>query len=179
MSGVRAMRARAMSAPTAVLATLAGLALVALSAWILAAPARAAQNYTVDNADFAFVPAALTITVGDTVTWTNSDPVPHTATAEDGTFASGAMDQGDTYSFTFASAGEFAYTCDYHPQMAGTITVRAAAAGPGQGTTPDTAMSGRAMGPGSLVGLIGLGVLLWGVAALGARGWRTRQAKER
>jgi plastocyanin len=176
MSGTRAPRA-----PTAVLATLAGLALVAFSAWVLAAPARAAQNYTVDNADFAFVPAALAIAVGDTVTWTNSDPVPHTATADDGTFDSGAMDQGATYSFTFATAGEFAYTCLYHPEMAGTITVRAAAAtaSPGQGTAPDTAMSRRAMDPGWLVGLIGLGVLFWSLAALGERGWRRRQAKER
>jgi plastocyanin len=165
---------RALRAPAAVLAALVGLALLALSAWILAAPARAATNYTVDNAAFAFVPAQLTIVAGDTVTWTNSDPVPHTATAQDGTFDSGALDIGDTYSFTFQSAGDFAYTCDYHPQMAGTITVQAAAA-----TTPNTAMPGPGNGVSSIAGPIGLGILLVSLVVLVGRGLRRRQRKER
>src|SRR5918996_333953 len=46
-------------------------------------------------------PRTLTIAAGDTVTWTNSDGMPHTATSEDDAFDSGNMDEGQSFSFTF------------------------------------------------------------------------------
>jgi plastocyanin len=73
--------------------------------------------------DFAFAPATLEIQVGDTVTWTNQDTAPHTATAEDGAFDSGTMAQGASFSHTFSAAGTFPYRCDFHSNMEGTITV--------------------------------------------------------
>jgi plastocyanin len=71
--------------------------------------------------DFAFGDP-LEITVGTTVTWTNMDSAPHTATSS-GNFQSDRLDQGASYSFTFEEAGTFDYFCEFHPNMTSTITV--------------------------------------------------------
>lgn len=73
---------------------------------------------------FKFVPADLEIAVGDTVVWTNEDSASHTVDSlAGGPLNSGTMSRGDTYSFTFTSAGEFPYQCDIHPSMQGSVTV--------------------------------------------------------
>jgi plastocyanin len=74
--------------------------------------------------DYAFTPATLTVPAGTTVTWTNNDPVPHTATASDGSFDSGNLNPGQSFSFTFATPGSFSYVCQYHAGMKGTIVVQ-------------------------------------------------------
>jgi plastocyanin len=81
----------------------------------------AGTEVTIEN--FAFDPGTLTIEVGDTVTWTNNDSAPHTATADDDTFDSGSLAQGDTFSHTFEEAGTFPYVCTFHPNMVGEIVV--------------------------------------------------------
>lgn len=73
--------------------------------------------------DFAFDPDPISITVGDTVTWTNEDGFAHTVTADDDSFDSGNLDSGATFEQTFDEAGEFAYHCNIHPQMTGTVSV--------------------------------------------------------
>jgi plastocyanin len=85
------------------------------------AAAPAAGSVTIQ--DFSFQPASLQVSVGATVTWTNQDSAGHTATAEDGSFDSGTLKQGDTFSHTFDTAGTFAYICKIHPNMTATITV--------------------------------------------------------
>ena len=74
--------------------------------------------------DYAFTPATLTIPAGTTVTWTNNDTVPHTATASDGSFDSGNLNPGQSFSFTFATPGSYPYVCQYHAGMKGTIVVQ-------------------------------------------------------
>ena len=83
----------------------------------------AAAGETVEVAiqDFAYGDP-LEITVGTTVTWTNMDSAPHTATSS-GNFQSDRLDQGQSYSFTFEEAGTFEYFCEFHPNMVSTITV--------------------------------------------------------
>jgi plastocyanin len=70
-----------------------------------------------------YLPEPFVVQRGTTVTWTNEDRTPHTATATDGAFDSGYLGQGDSYSLTFDSPGTFAYFCAYHPRMRATITV--------------------------------------------------------
>jgi len=84
----------------------------------------AAGGSAVEIKDFAFAPAELDIAVGTTVTWTNDDTAPHTATQDGGGFQSGKLDQSASYSFTFDTAGTFEYHCEYHPNMHGTIVVK-------------------------------------------------------
>ncbi len=75
----------------------------------------------VDARNFAFSPAQLTISVGETVTWTNQDPAAHTVTGDG--WNSDTLNEGNSYSRTFNEAGTYTYGCDYHPGMLGTIIV--------------------------------------------------------
>jgi nitrite reductase (NO-forming) len=76
----------------------------------------------------AFQPNPAQVSVGSTVTWTNEDAQPHTATSgenatPDGTFDSGILAPAATYDFTFTEAGEYPYFCLLHPNMVGTVSV--------------------------------------------------------
>src|SRR6476620_11597136 len=79
---------------------------------------------TIDN--FVFGPERLTVKAGTTVTWTNRDDIPHTVASKDRLFKSQALDTDETYSFTFATPGEYSYFCSLHPHMTATIVVEAA-----------------------------------------------------
>ena len=59
-----------------------------------------------------------------TVVWTNNDSVGHTITADQGAGpASGVINHGETYAFTFNTPGTFSYHCSIHPSMKGTVIV--------------------------------------------------------
>ena len=75
--------------------------------------------------EWHYDPAALTVTVGETITWTNTGAVLHTVTADDGsTFDSGNLNPKATFTFTPKQAGTIAYHCTLHPWMKGRITVQ-------------------------------------------------------
>jgi plastocyanin len=116
------------------------LAMLAIGAILAGSPLAAADaraaSHTILISDFTFAPATLTVTVGDTVTWTNMDPVIHTATANSGAFDTGDLAQGESGSITFTEAGTFSYICTPHPSMTGTIVVQAAAPAPSAGQAP-------------------------------------------
>jgi nitrite reductase (NO-forming) len=76
----------------------------------------------------AYQPNPVQVGVGDTITWTNDDSQPHTATSgeavtPDGRFDSGIMAPAATFDFTFTEAGEYPYFCLLHPNMVGTVSV--------------------------------------------------------
>jgi plastocyanin len=75
-----------------------------------------------DRSD-SYRPNPIEIKTGGTVTWVNDDSTVHTATANDDTFDSDVLMRGDTFSFTFAEAGEYPYYCDVHPNMVGLVVV--------------------------------------------------------
>lgn len=82
------------------------------------------RDVTVSIENFTFVPAEITISPGTTVTWINHDDIPHTAvSSEKGVFRSKVMDTDEQFSFTFASAGDFAYFCSLHAHMTGRVIV--------------------------------------------------------
>jgi LPXTG-motif cell wall-anchored protein len=108
------------------------VALFTLVPFADAAP-RAAETKTISIKDFEFAPKTISVGVGDTITWTNDGPSPHTVSADDAGFDSGNLDKGATFSHTFDKAGTFAYYCKYHGSKGGTgmaasITVAEAAA---------------------------------------------------
>lgn len=84
------------------------------------APAPGGSKVTIKGT--AFNPSALTVKVGDTVTWTNEDALSHSVAGAG--FGSGALGQGKSYSFKFTAAGTFNYRCGYHPFMTGSIVVQ-------------------------------------------------------
>ncbi|MHB8566496.1 MAG: cupredoxin domain-containing protein [Nitrososphaerales archaeon] len=89
-------------------------------------PVSIAQGAASNENTPGFTPATITVVIGvnNTVTWTNNDSAPHTVTADDGSFSSGNMDPGNTFSFTFTTPGTYAYHCSYHPWMKATVIVK-------------------------------------------------------
>ena len=76
--------------------------------------------------NFGFEPASVTIPQGGTVTWVNcDDPAQptHTSTADAGAWNSPTLAPGEAFSRTFDQAGDFAYHCEPHPFMTGTVVV--------------------------------------------------------
>lgn len=137
-------------------------------------------SHAVDIADFAFSPATLTIHVGDTVTWTNSDPVVHTVTSATGAFDSGDIATDVSYSVTFTDPGTYEYLCTPHPDMTGMIvvepsprapTVPASAPPSGGGALPNVAMAAPRSSP---LQLTGIGLVVMSAVAAGVVGWRRR-----
>jgi plastocyanin len=82
----------------------------------------AGASVVVEISNFEFGPAEIDVEVGATVTWTNSDDQPHTATAS-GVFDTGSIGPGESASVTFDTAGTFAYICKFHPFMTATVVV--------------------------------------------------------
>jgi plastocyanin len=107
------------------------VAIATLIAAIAAATAGTvlAADHAVAMQGFAFSPGSITVKVGDSVTWTNSDSASHTATADDASFDTGTIGNGSSKSVTFSTAGTFAYHCSIHAQMHGTVVVQGAAGG--------------------------------------------------
>lgn len=106
-------------APTAAPAAEAGSPAPAPAA---PAPPPAAKGKTVEIAigDNTYAPKKLTIAVGTTVVWKNAGQRPHTVTSDDGSFVSGNMGAGASFSQTFTKAGTFPYYCEYHGGPGGT-----------------------------------------------------------
>ena len=69
-----------------------------------------------------FVPERVEVAVGQTVTWTNRDFVPHTVTASG--IESGDLAEGKSWSMVAKEKGEIAYICRLHPVMKGVVVVK-------------------------------------------------------
>jgi plastocyanin len=111
--------------PTVLIAIAASAALVGCGG---AEPERgdatAAAGPVVAIEDFKYAPTPLTVKAGTTVKIANRDAAQHTLTAADA-FDSGTIEPTATGSVTFKTAGTFAYICQFHPFMKGTVTVTA------------------------------------------------------
>jgi plastocyanin len=87
--------------------------------------------------DGAFEPNRINVRVGDTVRWTNNGQKVHTVSADDGSWDSGNLDPGKTYSHKFDKAGTFNYHCEPHKDvMKASITVSDAGNGSVPGAPP-------------------------------------------
>ncbi|MHB8657333.1 MAG: cupredoxin domain-containing protein [Solirubrobacteraceae bacterium] len=116
-----------------VLPTLAAAVVAALA--LALAPSRSAstgghstavatgQTARISIHNYAFIPQTLTVKVGTVITVTNTDSTQHTATAQDRAFDSGTLAQGKTAHFTVSKPGTYAYYCQFHAFMTGTIKV--------------------------------------------------------
>jgi plastocyanin len=83
----------------------------------------ARKSEKVEIVNFAYDPDPVTIAEGGKVTWVNEDSAPHTATADDGSFDTGTLEEGKLKSETFKEPGEYTYFCEIHPDMHGTVQV--------------------------------------------------------
>jgi plastocyanin len=86
----------------------------------------AVRSAEVEIEDFSYRPDPVTIEEGGKVIWKNRDSAPHTATAADGSFDTGTIEEDKIKSETFKEPGTYEYVCSIHPQMHGTVEVVAA-----------------------------------------------------
>jgi plastocyanin len=101
--------------------TLGILLLVLFIATLTATSVSAQRTVDVSIQGFAFNPASVQVSTGDTVRWTNMDSTDHTVTGS--TFNSGIIHTGQSYEFRFTTPGSYSYVCSIHPSMKGTVTV--------------------------------------------------------
>ena len=111
------------SAPSAAASVEASVEASAPAAGVACAESAAAGEVSVEIADFAFSPADITATVGQTITFTNSDSAPHTATLDDDSCGTPNIGNGESNGLLFTAAGTYPFHCAVHPNMKGTITV--------------------------------------------------------
>jgi plastocyanin len=116
-----------------------------------------AATFQVAMKGYAFAPASLSVPAGSTVTWTNYDTAPHDVKTTSGPLAihSPMLNKGESWSFTFTTAGSYGYVCTVHPDMTAGITVRAAAPAPApaaptqhEHTQPSTSQQQHSTMPG-------------------------------
>src|SRR3990172_727421 len=88
------------------------------------APAQSHTEHSaeIDQQKMAFVPARVSVKVGETVLIKNSETAIHTGNIN-GKNITGNMKKGDSIPWTATEPGEYAVTCEYHPQMKATIVV--------------------------------------------------------
>jgi plastocyanin len=137
----------------AVRLAIAGAGLSTLT--VLAAGVVSAADRSIEMRDFAFSPGSVEIRVGDSVTWTNRDSVEHNAT--DGSFDTGLLGQGESASIRFDAPGTYAFLCEPHPSMTGTVVVRSTAAPPTD-TVPDAPGGGQPIDLRLTILVAGLGL---------------------
>jgi plastocyanin len=73
-----------------------------------------------------FIPEEITVVPGTTVTWVNKELMPHTVVDTNKGFRSKTLAKDASFSFTFATAGEYDYLCSIHPNMKGKVIVKPA-----------------------------------------------------
>lgn len=73
-----------------------------------------------------FTPGEITVVPGTTVTWVNKENMPHTVVDTNKGFRSKTLAKDASFSFTFATAGEYDYLCSIHPNMKGKVIVKPA-----------------------------------------------------
>lgn len=83
----------------------------------------ASVNHQVSIKGFVFEPASLNVKAGDTITFTNLDIVPHTATAKDRSWDTGNLAQNDAATITVEADMVADYFCIYHPNMVATLSI--------------------------------------------------------
>jgi plastocyanin len=79
----------------------------------------------VSIANFAFMPAQVTIAPGESVTWSNDDGAPHAVAFKDGSAGAGSLSPGTSFRRVFDQPGSYEYFCSFHPYMTARIVVRA------------------------------------------------------
>lgn len=118
-------------------------AMLGLLGLVIVAPPASGATLAVTMQGYAFSPSSLTIHVGDTVTWTNHDQAPHdvTTTSAPVSIKSSTLSTGQSFSYTFTTAGSYSYYCSIHPDMTAQLVVQpapAAAPAPAVTTAPKT-----------------------------------------
>jgi plastocyanin len=118
------------SAPASPIATTSAAALVSTGGHA-ALNTSGANQVIVKMAELSYLPKDITVSAGTTIVWQNTSKLPHTVDAVDGSYKSGNVVPGATFTHTFNTPGIYLYYCIYHGKpggqgMFGTVIVTAA-----------------------------------------------------
>ncbi len=105
-------------------AALRSLGLAVAATILLGCASAQAEELKVTIDNFTFTPAELKVKVGDTVTWTNHDDIPHSIVLNSLAVRSKTMDTDGTFAYKFDKAGTFFYVCGLHPFMQAKVVVK-------------------------------------------------------
>ncbi len=112
------------------------------------APAGAASGAgTIIEDNKQFTPSTLTVKVGDKVTFSNRDSVPHDVVI--GATDLGVQQPNQDVTWTAAQDGTFPFKCTIHPSMTGQVTVGTGGGGAAAPPAGTTGGAGGTMMPGS------------------------------
>ena len=100
-------------------------AFVATIAFSFGREAQAAdgRHVVIEIANFEFAPNAPILKPGDVIVWINKDIVPHTVTANNGSWESGPIDSGGEWRMVVEIDLFEAYQCRFHPSMTGQLAI--------------------------------------------------------
>jgi plastocyanin len=134
------------------------------------------QAAAVSIQDDVFVPRQVEVEAGGTVVWEHVGQRPHTVTASDGSFDSGTLETGASFSQTFSEPGTYSYYCRFHGTaggagMAGVVIVGGAGEEPGEIGGLAATGSSLLLPVGAAVALLGVG--MWTIGLSRRRGSRT------
>ena len=87
-------------------------------------PAPLPRQHIVEIQAFSFSPQRTVVSPGDTIVWINRDIVPHTVTANGGTWESQTLEEGQSLKVVVEDSGVYSYFCEFHPHMTGVLTTR-------------------------------------------------------
>ena len=120
------------------------LAVAVIGTSVVALPAEA-KTVTIEAKDFKFVPAQASVSVGDTVVFSNTGTAPHNAQASDGSFKIDIINPGEKKSVVVTKEGTIPFVCTFHESMGMKATLTVAAAG-----APQTEGAGGAPAPAAV-----------------------------
>lgn len=83
----------------------------------------APQTHLITIENMRFSPDVLTVQRGDRIVWVNKDLFPHTATSDTKVFDSRSIEPNASWTYVARKAGDYAYTCSFHPTMKARLTV--------------------------------------------------------
>lgn len=134
--------------------------------------------------DDVFVPSQVEIDAGGTVGWQHEGQNTHTVTAADGSFDSGQLQPGDSFSQAFPQPGTYRYYCQFHGTaggqgMAGTVVVRGEAPPGDEAGAPDAGGEEGGLAFTGISVLLPLGVAAALLAAGAFTLWARRRARSR
>jgi plastocyanin len=84
----------------------------------------AGKSHQVVIEGMKFVPERIEVAVGDSITWVNRDPVPHTVTNAARKIESGTIEANGKWRYVVRRKGDSDYVCRFHPGMRGTLSAK-------------------------------------------------------
>ncbi len=100
------------------------IAILVVNGEAVSKPAPLPRHHIVEIQAFSFQPQRTMVTPGDTIVWINRDIVPHTVTADGGTWRSQPLEEGQSWEVIVEDSGVYSYFCEFHPHMTGVLATR-------------------------------------------------------